>query len=145
MVNLCDLNHWHLLLFGVPLLLATYWDIRWHIIPNWLCATVFCVGFVAFQPSHLLGIFIALPLLIGALVERNSTHSIGGGDIKFTAACGFVLGVQTGMVGLMLGLCLFVVYYAIKGVALPQKKGQPMPMAPSLSAGFTASFIIAQF
>ncbi len=72
-------------------------------------------------------------------------QSIGGGDIKFTAACGFVLGVQTGVVGLMLGLCLFVVYYAIKGVALPQTKGQPMPMAPSLSAGFMASFIIAQF
>ena len=54
------------------------------------------VGLLVFHPAQLMGPLAALPLLAAAM---HKPGSIGGGDIKFTAASGFVLGIHRRLVG----------------------------------------------
>ena len=133
------------LLFVGALLVASIWDLKRHIIPNALCVFVFCIGLLQFNPSHLLGILIALPLFLGAMIEQKGIQSIGGGDIKLTAACGFVLGFHGGMIGLIIGLTSFVMYYGIKVMLQRRAEGSPSPMAPFLSIGFMVGFAMTRF
>ncbi|WP_409969143.1 A24 family peptidase [Bengtsoniella intestinalis] len=133
------------LLFVSALLVASIWDLKRHIIPDALCVFVFCIGLLQFSPSHLLGILVALPLFLGAMIEQKGTQSIGGGDIKLTAACGFVLGFHGGMIGLIIGLASFVIYHGIKAMLQRRAEGTPSPMAPFLSIGFMVSFAMTRF
>lgn len=133
-------------LFSCLLLAASVWDIRKRIIPDSLCALIALTGLLTFAPGKLLGILLGLPLLIAALIKEDG---MGGGDIKLTAACGFVLGLPTGCAGLMLGLTTAVLWHiAAKAWCKLQSKSKPaaaqiaLPLAPFLSTGFIAATII---
>ena len=72
---------------------------------------------------------------------------MGGGDIKLTAAAGFVLGFWQGFWGLALGLLLAVLYFCITRLyhkifrrphALTGRT--PLPFGPFLSIGFAALY-----
>ena len=86
---------------------ATVWDLKWRRIPNWLIV----VGLVAGLFFHLLGCSLAdglLGLLLGGvpwLLVGLFRGSVGGGDIKFYAMCGFLLGLQ----GVMVSYCVLCV------------------------------------
>ena len=78
--------------------------------------------------------------------------SIGGGDIKLTAASGLVLGFEGGIAGLTVGLAAMLLFYAgSKTVRLfnkdkvRKKNKAALPMAPFLSAGFIAVYILIIF
>ena len=68
-----------------------------------------------------------LPFFIAALRKENS---VGGGDIKLMAACGFVLGVKWGFTALIFGLVMAVLWNAAYN---SEKK--PFALAPYLTLG----------
>ena len=88
-------------LFSFLLIAASVWDIRKRIIPDSTCILIALTGLIDFSPVNFLGILAALPFLTAALCKPDS---IGGGDIKFTAAAGLAIGFWGCVVGLILGL-----------------------------------------
>lgn len=133
-------------LFCCLLLAASVWDLRKRIVPDTLCVLIFCLGLRTLTPDKLSGILLALPLLIAALVKEGG---MGGGDIKLTAAAGFVMGLPAGTAGLILGLTAVLGYDLLrKGIRKLKKTEAPvagehvLPLAPFLSAGFIAAYIM---
>lgn len=119
-------------------------DCRKRVIPNSLCLLTAAAGLISFSPVQLLGPLASLPLLIAALIQPEC---MGGGDIKLTAAAGFVLGFWQGFWGLALGLLLAVLYFCITRLyhkifrrphALTGRT--PLPFGPFLSIGFAALY-----
>lgn len=132
--------------FFVSLLaVASAIDIRKRIIPNSVCAGIALAGLICFSPANLFGILTALPLLTAALCKQGG---IGGGDIKLAAACGFVLGFAGGTAGLIIGLSAMLLFYAGSRIAGQLTKARKttervsLPMAPFLSIGYIAAYII---
>lgn len=133
-------------LFSVLLIAASVFDLNRRIIPDFLCCLIFLTGLLTFTPVKLLGILSALPLLAAALIKEGG---MGGGDIKLTAASGFVLGLPIGCAGLMIGLSSVLVWYLVrkgickwKQVPVQAPEIQTVPLAPFLSLGFIATIII---
>jgi len=133
-------------LFITLLTIASVIDISKRIIPDTICVILALMGLIHFSPVKFYGILTALPLLIPALCKRDS---IGGGDIKLSAACGLVLGLKDGITGLIVGLAAMIIFFAAsKAVAWMQKDKNrekrvmiALPMAPFLSIGFMAIYI----
>ena len=132
------------LLFLAALAAASAVDCRKRVIPNSLCLLTAAAGLISFSPVQLLGPPASLPLLIAALIQPEC---MGGGDIKLTAAAGFVLGFWQGFWGLALGLLLAVLYFCITRLyhkifrrphALTGRT--PLPFGPFLSIGFAALY-----
>ena len=133
-------------LFCCPLLAASVWDIRKRIIPDVLNVLILCTGLLTFTPVKLAGVLLGLPLLFAALVKEGG---MGGGDIKLTAAAGFVLGLPLGTAGLILGLSVALLYHLIiqgirklKRIDAPAAKGTLLPLAPFLSLGFIIAYFM---
>lgn len=125
-------------LFSSLLLAASYTDIKRREIPDTVCVLLALTGLLKFSYLNLLGIFIALPFLIAAMFKEKS---IGGGDIKLTAAVGFVLGFWKGMYGLIIGLTLLILFYIMLRISSiirrkQEAKSLSMPLAPFLGIGF---------
>lgn len=85
-----------------------------------------------------------MPFLIAAMLKENS---IGGGDIKLTAAVGLVLGFWKGIYGLIIGLILLIALYVILRISSIIRKKQvaknlSMPLAPFLGIGFLIMYFI---
>jgi len=137
--------------FFFPLLaLASVVDARARVIPDSLCALIALTGLIYFSPVKLFGILSALPLLIPAICKQGS---IGGGDIKLTAASGLILGFAGGIAGLITGLAAMSLFFLLgKAINWPRKdKGgkangtAALPMAPFLAIGFSTVYILLNF
>ena len=133
-------------LFSFLLIAASVWDIRKRIIPDSTCILIALTGLIDFSPVNFLGILAALPFLTAALCKPDS---IGGGDIKFTAADGKASGFWGCVVGLILGLTASLIFYILNQAIRKLKKLEPqrasqltLPMAPFLSLGFLAAAIM---
>ena len=73
-------------------------------------------AFIGTDMSALLGMLLSA-LIIGGIMLATAAvtkSSIGGADIKLSAACAFMLGTVQGMTGLMIGLILAVIINSIK-------------------------------
>lgn len=113
--------------------MATYTDVRWRVIPDWLSGIG--IGyFLIFRPFHseqpfyyyLLGVLIGAGLLYVFAVLKPD--SFGGGDIKLMAVVGMALGWQQAMLFLIFMLTfawLFAI--AFKWARDGRKK---LPLAP---------------
>lgn len=126
------------LLLSFLLMSASYTDIKRREIPDIICVLIALIGLLDFNLSNILGIVISIPFLISAVLVENS---IGGGDIKLTAAVGIVLGFWKGIYGLIIGLSLLVLFYFLLVLISKIMKRQvarnlPMPLAPFLGIGF---------
>lgn len=131
-------------LFFALLLAASAFDLHSRIIPNTVCLLIAGAGLLSFSPARLLGVLAALPLLIAAMGKQGG---MGGGDIKLTAAAGLVLGLGGGIAGLTAGLALAILFYgAMKLFAKlrgnPRPVSKALPLAPFLSIGFAAAYIV---
>jgi len=120
------------------LMAAGYTDIKRRVIPDIICLLIVLISLLKFNFINLLGIGISIPFLIAAVLVENS---IGGGDIKLTAAIGIVLGFWKGIYGLILGLSFLVLFYLLIVLKSKVMKKQvarnlPMPLAPFLGIGF---------
>ncbi len=133
-------------LFFILLLAASLWDLCKRIIPDELNALILCTGMLTFTPDKLAGLLLGLPLFTAAILKEGG---MGGGDIKLTASCGFVLGFPLGMTGLIFGLSAVLLYHLIirsirklRHINAPATGETLLPLAPFLSAGFIASYLI---
>lgn len=131
-------------LFSCLLLAASVWDIRKRIIPDTICLAIAVVGLLTFHPAKLLGMLLGLPFLIAALAKEGG---MGGGDVKYVAACGFVLGFYTGSVGLVIGLLAALMWHIIARIVHKREQGAvetvktpSLPLAPFLSIGFIMAY-----
>lgn len=126
-VNWDSLSH---VLFGQALLFAAEYDRAFHMVPDYIPVWILATGLTGIQPVRALaGMALAsLPLFAAAISHEGS---IGGGDIKLMAACGFVLGVPGGFAALAAGLSLAVVCEKLRG----RGKNEPFALAPYLAAG----------
>jgi leader peptidase (prepilin peptidase)/N-methyltransferase len=128
-------------LFTALLLIASAADIRKRTIPGAACLLIICTSFIQFDPAKLLGIFIALPFFIAALLSDG----MGGGDVKLAASAGLVLGVSGGIAAVIIGLSAMLLFYA--GYFIVQKlrgreREKSLPLAPFLSVGFLAAYLL---
>lgn len=87
---------------------------------------------------------ILIAVVLGALIRPEC---MGGGDIKLTAAAGFVLGFWRGIWGMALGLLLAVLYFCTAMLfqkfihhPLPAMTRAALPLGPFLSIGFAALY-----
>lgn len=131
-------------LFFALLFAASISDIRRRIIPNTICALIGVVGLFPFSPTRLLGLLVALPMLIMATARQGS---IGGGDIKLTAAAGTLLGLNAGFLGLSLGLSIMLLFHGARCLYIKLHScGNPLPktvpLVPFLSLGFLISYLL---
>lgn len=118
------------ILYGQALLFAAEYDRAFHIVPDYIPLLIFATGLAGIQPVRALAgmALVPLPFLVAALASEGS---IGGGDIKLMAACGFVLGASKGYAALGVGLLLAVLYEKLRG----RQKGESFALAPYLAAG----------
>jgi len=94
----------------------------------------------------MLGPLAALPFLGVAMIFPDRA---GGGDIKFVAAAGFVLGLLPALWGSILGLAIAIGYAAARAgiekhcTSTPTPIGQiAIPLAPFLSIGFATFYVL---
>ena len=127
--------------FVALLCAASVTDLTKRIVPDWICLGITVISIIGFVPVKLLGIFIALPFLLAAVLFGG----MGGGDIKLVAACGLVLGLPKGLLAAMSGLSLLLIYVAIYRIVCRVQRREAkksFPLAPFLSAGCLLTYFI---
>lgn len=124
--------------FFLALLGASICDLRQREIPPVFPMIIAIAGLINFSPASLWGIALCLPFLIAAW--RNE-RSMGGGDIKLVTACGFLLGLPAGTLGLIIGLTVQLLEYGAARL-FHFRHDRAVPLAPCLSIGYFAAYII---
>ena len=123
------------------LLYSSYSDIRTRECSNYLHLMIVIAAFIeckaAELPAMILGGVLLGAVMLVPLLTGNRT--LGGADIKCSAACAFLLGLKRGLIGLTAGLLLAVI---INGIKNRKKKDKSFPLLPYLSVGFTAAYFI---
>lgn len=127
--------------FVALLVAAAIWDAKKQIIPDMICLGIALIGLLDFTPEKLFGlltaaVFLFLALFLGGLF---------GGDIKFSAAVGLVLGFQKSMTGMILGLILMLTFHMIHTLILKRHRKdikKSYPLAPFLSIGCLAAYFL---
>ena len=101
MINILILKA--LILF-VLLLLASISDIRTHEVSNIYSIMIGVTALVGISLEQLLGMFLSAAIIIIPMfgIALFEPGGIGGADIKLTAACAFFLGLQKGLVFIIL-------------------------------------------
>ena len=134
-------------LFFALLITAAVWDIKKREIPDLIPLALLPVGCIGITlsalPAALSGAVItALPYLIAAVAVRRGGFAVGGGDIKLTAGCGFVLGVWGGIVQSIAALTAAVLAGAVVA-AIRKKKYREIriPLAPCFGAGGILAYL----
>ncbi|BAL01479.1 peptidase A24A family protein [Oscillibacter valericigenes Sjm18-20] len=125
--------------FIVLLSAASIYDIRKQVIPDYICIGIALTGLLDFTPNKLAGlltavIFWGIALWLGGL---------DGGDIKFAAAAGLVLGFRGSIAGMILGLAFMLAFHGAC-ILVQNRRGGDMsksyPLAPFLSLGCLAAY-----
>ena len=127
------------IIFTVILALSSYEDIRTRECDDYLHVMIVIAAFIGIEFS-LLPEMLLSAVVTGAvmLLPPLSTRSkIGGADIKFAVACAFMLGLRQGMIGLLSGMTLAILFNEFKK---DKKKG--FPMIPYMAVGFMTAFFI---
>jgi len=131
------------LLFAELMILAGYIDIKTHEIPDILPALIFAVGFIGLSPVKAISGFFAVSLPFYIMARITDGKAVGGGDIKYIAAAGFVLGPFEVMAGALTAITLIGIYYGIKNTIHHfEKKTESCAMAPWLGTGCFIAYIL---
>ncbi|TYQ17842.1 UNVERIFIED_CONTAM: leader peptidase (prepilin peptidase)/N-methyltransferase [Acetivibrio alkalicellulosi] len=136
-----DWVHIKWIIYFLILAYASYQDLRTKTIADKVHIFLLILGI--FEDcsinSIIAAIIIPIPFLITALAKDNG---IGGGDVKFMAANGFVLGIKKGIIGSIVGLLIAiiinVIYYKFKN----KDKKISFALAPYLSIGCLFAYTI---
>ena len=131
------------IIFCLLLAFSSYEDIKTRECENYVHLMIVIAAFIGTEMSALPGMFLSA-LIIGGIMLMTAAvtkSSIGGADIKLSAACAFMLGTVQGMTGLMIGLILAVIVNSIKN---RKKKHEGFPLIPYLAVGFTAAYFKAK-
>ena len=104
------------IIFCLLLAFSSYEDINTRECENYVHLMIVIAAFIGTDMSALPGMLLSA-LIIGGIMLATAAvtkSSIGGADIKLSAACAFMLGTVQGMTGLMIGLILAVIINSIK-------------------------------
>lgn len=121
-------------LFVILMAGASWWDIRKRIFPDHYVLLLILAALISFDPWKLTGIWAAFPFLVTALWIGG----VGGGDIKFVAASGLVLGFGRTCAAVFLGICFLLLFHGAGTAVRAMQKKEPCqyyPMVPFLAAG----------
>lgn len=129
------------IILSLILLYSSYSDIRTRECSDYLHLMIVIAAFIGCKtaelPAMILGGVLVGAVMLVPLLTGNRT--LGGADIKCSAACAFLLGLKRGLIGLTAGLFLAVI---INGIKNRKKKDKSFPLLPYLSVGFTAAYFI---
>lgn len=116
--------------FCIILIAASIIDIRTRTVPDMIHILILLAGLPGIHPVRsVIGfIVVPLPFLAAAFLKPGS---IGGGDIKLMAACGFFMGAVGGIQAMMAGLMLAVL---VQGILLCRRE-EPFALVPYLTIG----------
>jgi leader peptidase (prepilin peptidase)/N-methyltransferase len=133
-------------LFAFLLILAAVWDIRKREIPDTISLLLMITGLLAIDPWNAFSglVMTGLPYFLTAiLIHRDNCFSIGGGDIKLMAACGFVLGAHLGAMQSVISLVLAVIAGLCIRLSSESKKlnSITLPLAPFFCVGGIFSYM----
>lgn len=125
------------LVFYAILLYASLRDHKTHTIPDPVHVLILMAAIPGIHLlASLLGfLLVPLPFLAAALRKPGS---MGGGDIKLMAACGFFLGLEKGLMAEITGLALAVL---VQGVFL-KNRNAPFALIPYLTVGCMAANLV---
>jgi len=118
-----------LALFISVLILASYLDVKTRIIPDWVHLVIIGIGLIDINLlDSVLGLLVLpIPFFIMAY---KSEGTMGGGDIKLIGACGFMLGLNSAYLGVLISLILVIVHQGII-----KKKDESFAFVPYISVG----------
>jgi len=131
------------MIFCLILVLSSYSDIKVREADDYLHIMITLTALIGAEisdiPSMALGAAaLAIPMIIIAAFSKG--NGVGGADIKLSAACGFLLGAEKGIVGLVFGLILgIVINFIIQRI---KKKADSFPLIPYLAVGYMAAYFI---
>ena len=126
------------LIFISILIYAGIYDYRKRIIPDKVHLIILMSAVLTdFNPiQSIIGLLIlSIPFIIPIFFSENS---IGGGDIKFVGSIGFFLGLNKGLVAIVIGLLLSIIVSIIK----KKDRNQSVPLGPYLATGSILTFLI---
>ena len=126
------------------LLFASISDIKTHEVSNIYSILVGVTALIGISLEQLPGMFLGaailtIPMLGIALFEPGG---IGGADIKLTTACAFLLGLQRGLVFIVLGLLLAVLCNLVFKKLLKDQYKEPFALVPYLGVGCMVAYLI---
>ena len=81
---------------------------------------------------------VFVPQLVIAMLRPGS---YGGGDIKFTTSCVFLLGIYRGLTAMMIGL-VFSLLFAFGYRIMKKKQFEHLPLVPFYAVGTTIAYIL---
>lgn len=116
-------------LVSLALMIASYYDLKYRIIPDMVCICIAVLGLINCNVDHWLGLSLAIPCLIVGLHEQ-----MGGGDIKLIGALGFATGSLFAVPLLTISLLSLLLWHFMTHM----KKGMHIayPLAPFLCFGY---------
>ncbi len=132
------------IIFLSILIYASVKDVKTHTVDYYTHVFILIAAFINTElkslPNMLAGAFLAgLIFLIVYSLSKNKfaaeNKTIGGGDMLFSTACLFFLGIN-GFIGLIIGLFLAVI------VNLIARTKSGFALIPYLSVGFLAAYFI---
>ena len=139
-------------LFSTILLYMSLIDIKYHLVSDFFILGIVAFSLITIVPMliykeyyaslwHLLaGIILPIPLFIASFTKSGG---IGGGDIKFVAACSLLLGFDKGLYALLAGLLLSViVQLIIINVKKLDKKETTFALIPYLSISYVIFYFL---
>ena len=130
-------------LFCLILLFSSFSDIRTRESDDYLAVMIALTAFIGIKVSEIPGmilsaVLITLPILLISIICNGK--SIGGADIKLSAACAFLLGTAQAFFGLITGLTLGIIVNLI--IQTRKDKAEGFPLIPYLAVGFMAAYFI---
>lgn len=122
---------------------ASACDIQTRSVADYLSVMVVLVGLTGTSVKQIFFNLVSAFCMLGFLVlcAILAKGQLGGADIKFSAACTFLLGLGKGVSGLMLGLLLSVIGTLIRN-SIKKSKDKDLPLVPYLSAAFLISYFV---
>ena len=127
------------LILSLILVFCSYEDIKTRECDDALHLMIVIAAFIGTDLSSIPNMFVSAMFAGGLMLLTMiiSKSNIGGADIKMAAACSFLLGLSRGIIGLLAGTILAVLFNIFKK---DKKKG--FPMIPYLAVGYMAAYFI---
>ena len=127
------------IILSLIFILSSFEDIKTRECDDFLHVMIVIAAFLGINLTALPGMFISaifvFAIMIGTILVTNG--DIGGADIKMSVACAFLLGIRKGILGLIIGLILAVIFNIFK-----KNKKAGFPMIPYLAVGFMTAYFI---
>ena len=133
-----------LLLCGI-LMYASLSDLEKREVPDYVSVMILILALVNFNTSNLPSMLIGaamvfVPQMVIAVTRPE--RSVGGADIKISTAAAFLLGAQSGLFALIVGLTLAVVTMLILSRTDKTRKEKGFPLVPFLAVGSMIAYMI---